>query len=265
MSSRHQPPVNEVVLSVGLQPQDALIGPRLPEILGDWFEEFPDIVTVPPYEMPPEPRGVNKPRPSFFPAFEIHATTPRPRYWLTAADKPYLLQVQSDYLALNWRRQDHLGAYVHYETIRERFRDLLETVSDGLRRRAGELVPLRAELTYVNLIEPNPLWSRPSELQGLLAMRLPDQDLHEAVALGYSKSLRRDDIWLGRMHVNLQSAYDMASADERLSVNLTSRTTDLAEPTLQGSLDFLDVAHEATNETFRSLMTPAALSIWGMT
>lgn len=173
--------------------------------------------------------------------------------------------MQSDYLALNWRRPDHLDAYVHYEAIRERFSDLLETVGAGLRRRAGELVPLRAELTYVNLIEPNPLWSRPNEVHRLLAMALPDQDLHEGVALGYSKSLHRDDLWLGRMHVDLQTAYGVASDDVRLSVNLTSRTADLVEPTLQATLDFLDVAHEATNDTFRKLLTPAALAIWGLT
>ncbi len=262
MSDQQRPPVNEVVLSLGLAPQDALIGPRLPELLGRWFDEFAEIQTVPPYDIPVEQQGFKSPVGNSFPGFEILSTAPRPRYWLTATGNPYLVQIQSDYIALNWRRQA-TEEYVRYDAVRERFTDLIKTVAANLQRRGGALLPVKAELTYINIIAPNAAWSRPSDAHSLFAFQFPDQESYDSVLFGYSKPLRIDDTWTGRMHVNLQTVYDMISDEPRLSLNLTSRSTPLPSD-LAAGLEFLDHAHGATNRTFRKLLTPAARTIWGL-
>ena len=264
MSTTQQPPVNEVVLSIAIAQQDALSGPRLSEVLGDWFREFPDVQTVPPYEMPPETPLPHPGPKSGIAAFELVTGVPMLRYWLTSANEPYLIQVQPDYLALNWRRRDARSEYVHYEAIRERFSAFLRTVADALGDRGGALLPTRAELTYVNVIEPNALWRRSSEAHNLFAIEFSDADDYEQLSLGYTKAVRSGGEWRGRLRVTLQGGHDLLKDEPRLLLNLTARSGSLTEPTEAAALGFLDESHEAINRTFLALLKPEARELWGL-
>lgn len=255
------PPVNEVVLSVAVEPQDLLEGPHLHHVLGHWFDELPDIAVQPPYAMP-----VESPFPGIggMPFVFGLGMTPPTRYWLSSPEQPYLVQVQRDYLALNWRRGPSKDDYVTYEVLRARFEDFLDGVRSRLADRGRRLAVQRAELTYVNLIEPNNVWQELAQLPELLALNLPDLGTADAVSFATSRSLLDGGSWIGRLHVQLQSGYDLAKNTPVLSLNLTGRSGGLAGNEVSACLAFLDRAHTELNATFLRLIRPAAREHWGL-
>lgn len=259
-----RPPVNEVICSVAVERTEALIGPYLHDVLGHWFSDLPEVRQVPPYDMPPEPESVKQGLGVQFRPFELLAGSDAPRYWLTTPGQPWLVQVQGDYLALNWRAGHTPDPYVRFETVRERFADLLSVVGQGVARRNGNLVPVRAEMTYVNIIEPNAVWRRVNDLSDLLAFRLPDSEAVESVGINYAKELRGDDLWAGRVHVSLGSGYDVIADEARLHLNITARSGPLHARSVDGAFGFLDLAHESINSTFLGLLTSKAREVWGL-
>jgi len=266
VGDRQAPPVNEVALAVGFAPEDLLLGPLLPQVLGPWFQDRDQITIAPPYEMPLETPSGQDAWSGNAPPFEIRAiATPEPRYWITSGGDVYVLQVQRDYIALNWRRRNPTQEYVHFDALRARFADILSTVQGNLAAMGRALAPNKAELTYVNLIEPNEIWSSPSETHHLLNLRFPDEDDYEQISLSYAKEMRNESgAFVGRLRVNLQPSTDWATQQARLNLNLTARSGQLTSKTAEDALDFLDVAHELANETFLGLLTDEAAANWGL-
>jgi uncharacterized protein (TIGR04255 family) len=236
----------------------------LPDILGRWFTDRSEINTAPPYAMTAESPAIQGPWIGIGP-IELQPNTIEPRYWITLKDNAYVIQVQRDYLALNWRRRHVDEEYVHYDTLRQRFADLLSVVEENLSA-AGELLgPERAELTYVNVIEPNQLWETPSQTHRLFAFHFSDEDDYEQVTAAYSKSMRDPGgVFLGRVHVSLQPSIDWAKEQPRLNLSLVARSSKLAESTSGQALSFLDAAHISLNQTFSRLLTDDAARQWGI-
>jgi uncharacterized protein (TIGR04255 family) len=262
-----QPPVNEVSLSVALAPQDLLIGPRLPEILGSAFSRYSKIEVVPVYNMPVEypspqesfPRS-GIPRLEFVPAGGVE-----PRYWLVSDDDVYVVQVQRDYLAFNWRRREPGQEYVRYSTIRANFSEVSSTIQENLTAKGGQLLPQRAELTYVNVIAPNAVWRSLSDIHRLIAIRFAESSSYEQLAFSYSKALyEQDGPWIGRLHVALNPVYDWMKDEPRLTLNITARSGNFSKPSIGAALNFLDVAHNYINSTFLDLLTAEAREMWGL-
>lgn len=99
-------------------------------------------------------------------------TFPLPRFWFHNTTHPTLIQVQRNAFFINWRLLPELGdnAYPHYETVAKDFWQELETYKSFVQEIVGgKLDPIqRCELTYVNLIPPNELFSTPSEFTRVL-------------------------------------------------------------------------------------------------
>lgn len=267
MTDSRQPPVNEVVLSVALAPQDLLIGPRLPEILGPLFNEYNKIEVAPPYNMPPEyPSPQDGWLRSSAPRVEVvPAGGMEPRYWLISEDDIFVIQAQRDYLAFNWRRRETGKEYVRYEAIRARFEEILGTVEANLVAKGGRLLPERAELTYINVIAPNPAWRSPSDTHRLFAVDFPDSQNYEQLAFSYSKALfEPGGPWIGRIHVALNPTYDWLKEEPRLSLSITARSGKLSSQSVDAMFGFLDVAHDSINNTFKGLITAQACKTWGL-
>jgi uncharacterized protein (TIGR04255 family) len=268
VTGSRQPPVNEVVLSVALAPQDLLIGPRLPEILGSFFNKYNKIEVVPPYNMPHEYQSPQDgllrngtPRLELVPTGGIE-----PRYWLTPEDNIFVIQVQRDYLAFNWRRREGDQEYVRYDTIREHFGEILSTAGLNLAAKGGQLLPERAEVTYINVITPNPVWKSPSDTHRLFATNFSDSQDYEQFAFSYSKALfEPDGPWVGRMHVTLNPTYDWLKEEPRLSLNITARSSKFNDSNLDTVFNFLDLAHRSIDSTFLRMLTAEAREMWGLT
>ena len=260
-----RPPVNEVVWSVAVERTPALIGPYLPDVLGPWFAELAEVQPVFPYEMPVEHVDLRQGYAGRQnPIMELLPIPDAARYWLTSPGQPWLVQVQNDYLALNWRAGHSSEPYVGFDAMRLRFESLLGQVHVGLERRGADLRPLRAEMTYINIIEPNSLWEHVNDLHRLLAVEVPDSQGTERLSLAYSKGLQVQEAWAGRVHVTLDTGYDPVKDAPRVALTITARSGSLSSSTTEGSLGFLNAAHAHIEQTFLGLLTPSARKEWDL-
>lgn len=259
-----RPPVNEVVWSIALERTSALIGPYLPDVLGQWFTELPQVQQVFPYQMPVEHADLRQGAIPQNPVIELLPMPESARYWLTAPKQPWLVQVQNDYLALNWRAGHSDEPYVRFDAMRERFTSLLAEVEAGLQRREAQLRPVRAEMTYINVIEPNNLWQRVSDLDRVLVIRVPGNQDAERIAVAYSKGLRVNDVWSGRVHLALDTTYNPIKDAPQVGLTITARSGTLKDASVQGGLEFLGAAHDEIERIFLGLITPEARGEWGL-
>ncbi len=258
-----RPPVNEVVLSVALTPQAALSGPLLAAVLGEWFQSHPGIQTVPRYDMPPEPEDFGGPIPGV--GLQVIAALPEPRYWLISPDDREVVQVQPNYLALNWRRRDMPPDYPGYPALRDRFVGLLVATQAGLNRQGGSLQPTRAEITYINVIQPSAEWSSHPETHKLINFVVADAMEYERLSFSFSQIITTDEQGLvGRLHVMLQPSFDWLKQEPQLTLTITCRSTDLRDQSVAAALSFLDLAHERANLVFLGLVTENARRAWGL-
>jgi len=253
------------VLSVALARQSALSGPLLSDVLGDWFQTHPRVEIAPPYEMPPETPGlVATPQ---APPFQVIMAAPMfPRYWLVSPDDQELVQVQTNYLAINWRRRDATHDYPGYDEMRTRFVSLLQTAESGLSRHQGTLKPTRVELTYINLLHPDNIWSSHEGTHKIVALTVPNGLDYERLSFTYSQALvDSEKQFSGRLHVVLNPAVDWIKQEPQLILTLTARSADLADQNIDAALHFLDLAHIAAEDSFHRLISEAARQVWGLT
>jgi uncharacterized protein (TIGR04255 family) len=257
-----RPPINEVVFSVGLARQVALSGPQLPAILGKWFSEHPRVETAPPYEIPPEPAELI----GAFQAPSLQLITQQiPRYWLISPDDQELVQVQPDYLALNWRFRNEANHYPGYREMKRRFSDLLETTRAGLSLHQGTFKPARAELTYINVIRPGALWSSHEDTHKLINAVLPSGAVYEQLSFAYSRQLAtRSDKFTGRLHVTVTPVVDWIKREPQLNINFTARSADFKNADVEPILAFMDLAHSEIEDSFKRLFSEEARSAWGL-
>jgi uncharacterized protein (TIGR04255 family) len=253
-------PVNEVVLSVCFQPEELLAGPLLSETLGPIFADRTSIQTVVPYTMPLENE---RPWTTQLP-FELQQVSADPRYWIIARENAYVTQVQTTYLALNWRRQDPGQEYVHYEELRRRFVSTVETIRANLAKHDRSLNPIQAELTYVNVISPDANWADLGEAHRIFQFTAPSIQHHEYLAFSFANRMTdTGGRFVGRLHVNMQPGMDPLKDEPRLNLNITARSAALVGGS-DSYLSFLDAAHDLCNATFLDLLTPAAKENWGL-
>ncbi|WP_331445881.1 TIGR04255 family protein [Streptomyces xanthochromogenes] len=258
-----QPPVNEVVLSVAMVPQPTLIGPRIPEIFGPWYVEHQNVQVVQPYMMPIEQD------PAIGPAVPPGATLNftsviESRYWLNSADGAEVVQVQPDYLALNWKRTAPDQEYPHFAALRERFASLTTSASEGLQKFGGTVGPVRAELAYINLIEPNSLWGNLSEVHRILNVSSGLVEDYEQFSFATSLPIRDERDFHGRLHVTIQPSFDWLKAEPRIHLNITARSLNFPTSSCERAFSFFDRAHTVANRAFRNILTAEAREIWGV-
>lgn len=258
-------PVNEVVLAVAIRPQDALAGPRLSQLLGTYAASHPRVQTVVPYEMPaelPHSAGITPPPQQI----EIVGLDLRPRFWFLSNDDTEIIQVQRDYIAFNWRRGGGDAPYVHYDSIRTKFADLLETLTSSLRELEGaEIQPIRTEITYVNIIRRNRLWHALSDAHKVFRLDFPQIDRYERLTFSVSRPITSVDGSLdGRLHLEIKSGFDWLKEEPALGLNITARSVDMHDGSLTKVTAFLDRGHDEANSEFRELLTEDARLLWNV-
>jgi len=247
---------------VGLARQVALSGPQLPAILGKWFSDHPRVETAQPYEIPSEPAELI----GAFQAPSLQLLTQQmPRYWLISPDDQELVQVQPDYLALNWRFRNETNQYPGYLEMRRRFSDLLETTKSGLSNHQGVFRPTRAELTYIDVIRPGALWSSHEDTHKLINLVLPSDASYEQLSFAYSRQLTaRSDKFVGRLRVTVTPVVDWIKQEPQLNLNFTARSADFQDADVRPILEFMDLAHSEIKDSFNRLISEEALSAWGL-
>lgn len=149
-----RPPVVEVVGSVAFAEMSAPSFLGLAELWrGAWSETFPSFDLRPRYAVPHESFASKVGGPGAV-SVEMQAVPPFPRVWLTSADQQHLMQVQSDWFAVNWRRKDAAGDYDRWPARRAAFEARWAEFSEWLRVRGENTDPTQFEVTYINHIHP---------------------------------------------------------------------------------------------------------------
>jgi uncharacterized protein (TIGR04255 family) len=280
MGATGRPPVNEVVLSVSFESQPVLSGPQLLVTLAPLFEEFPQVEEQMPYEMEPEyPIEEQIVRPQGPPVRFFAGNAPMEhRYWLTRdASDEYLIQVQSNYFALNWRDRGNASRYPGFDTLQRAFTERFEKFKQLVSRRSGDkILPGHGEFSYINLVRPDSLWASHNEIQNVLSLGATVLEDVEQFNLAYSRVLAdTDGSFLGRVHTSAQTGYQPKSEDEiflprnlgdlspLVNISLTARSAPLHSSS-EGLTNFFDYAHRGLTAAFISLLTDAALEEWGL-
>jgi uncharacterized protein (TIGR04255 family) len=143
-------PLVEVALSVQFQPLQMFTSAHAGEF---WQLIKPDFSVS--QEQPPlapigeffsQPRGAPN-----FPPFTIQMGTMGIRNWFSTSDGTYLLQLQRDRLALNWRKTSTGSVYPRYPAIRKKFVELFELFAGFVERSGlGKCEINIHEATYIN-------------------------------------------------------------------------------------------------------------------
>lgn len=132
---------------------------------------------------------------------------PMPRFWLTSKDKSHLLQLQRNALLLNWRRGPNT-AYPSFEPVKEEFDKIFSVFLNFVRSiNPDTTVSIdRAELAYMNIVEPSEYWKSVSDVVTIIpsispiSMGVPETSLE---AFNFSQTM---------------------NVEPRLSVNVTVRS-----------------------------------------
>lgn len=269
MTSQAEAPVNEVVLSISFPRSEYLTGPFLGTILGDLVKRYPQVEQQAPYEIPVEvPSSKNAAVGAVAMQGQIvFSSQPmEPRYWLTAPDNIALVQVQANYLAYNWRRKSENQNYPGFERLAEEFKGIKDEVSEKLGAVHQEVIkPERAEITYINIIAPNSLWSTHSEMNRVIAVSFPESAEAQQLTFSYSKEITSGaGDFLGRVHVSVQPAVSIATGGPLINLTVTARSANLDQDVPDAYEDFLRLAHDCATDSFRSLTTADARESWGL-
>lgn len=279
MSTVPRPPVNEVAISISFEPQPVLESPRLMIGLGQILTEFPQVTAVPPYEMAMEqPSEEQVLRPAIPKIQFVDSSQMQRRYWFTTSEaSPLLLQVQPNYFALNWRRQDGEDYYPGFEYLREKFDHYLALLQEAVTGQGGELLQItQLELTYINILRPDEVWGSIKDLRKVIDLDVPGIDRFEQVNLAYSEPVTTEaGLFYGRLHAAVATGYQpkaetaelrpLSTADLIPVINLsvTTRSGKITENVATVSQRF-DPAHDTVTESFKSLTTDAARRNWGL-
>jgi len=279
MTTVAKPPVNEVVISISFQPQPVLEGPRLLIGLDRILEDFPQITEVSPYEMPAEHPFEEQVLQPTVPQIQfISSPQTQRRYWLTESKSSSLLvQIQSNYFALNWRRLEGGAHYPGFELLREKFGHYLSLFESATISKGGKpLTVSQLELTYINLLRPDELWGATKDLPRVINLSVPGMERFEQLNLAYSEPVWTDPgSFYGRLHAAVATGYLPKTEPAELrplrtpdlipiiNLSITTRSARL-DQSVEDVGQHFDVAHDAVTGAFRSLTTEDARRNWGL-
>ena len=160
-------PVAEVALSTQFGPLEKLRLAHLGLLWGRFRELYPVIQEHNPLANPVEQFG-QKPSTPQRNRVEI-SDTPEARFWFLDEPGSHLIQVQRDRFVRNWRGTG--DDYPRYERIRKSFIEDYTTFVEFLEKeKIGSPETRQVEVTYVNHIFANDVWSQPGEADHVFAV-----------------------------------------------------------------------------------------------
>ncbi len=261
-----KPPVVEVALSVAFEPM-----PLVPPLVGLFWDdlyrdELPHIEQVGPVEPQVEKFGGPRSRGPQV-RFELLEQPPPNRFWFKDESGRNLLQLQQDWLARNWRRQEDGEEYPRYPSIRGPFAADLANLQSFMRDRGlAEPKPVQCEVVYVNHIVAGDAWSDWSELSDVVSCwsDSPTADFLpriEEATFNSQYLIASEDGPVGRLHAELRPGTRKSDDAKLFVLTITAR----GEPTsldTDGLLAFHDLGHEWIVRGFTELTTERMHEEW---
>jgi len=181
-----------------------------------------------------------------------------------------MLQLQSDTLIHNWRKQTSDPAeYPRYPSIRKAFEEDLLAFAEFLRSDlSAELALQQVEITYINHIAREDVWQTHAEPEKVVKILATDPVPPELAAAEdtqvHARRLLRSSngTFLGRLHIDLQPAFRLPGMEPIFVLTLTARGAPLSADA-GGVLGFLDLGRQAIVRGFTALTTDAMHTAWG--
>lgn len=177
---------------------------------------------------------------------------PLPRFWFSSESHPTLIQIQRNAFLLNWRRGP-AGDYPHYEYVSEEFWKEFEAYKRFIQDPVGGNLDVieRCELTYVNLITPNEVFTAPAQLRNMLPLlaSLSDVETDGRTLAGMNATVayRVDSTLLIDVAVRLGKRADNQELVAVLELKAHGTPGDLS---LEGARAWYDSAHGAIYQLF---------------
>ncbi len=260
-----EPPLAEVALSVQFEPLLGLLTPHMGLLWQEFRERFPKLEEKPPLNPIIERLGGHRANQSI--PLELFSTPPSPRLWFVDKSERELIQIQQDRFIHNWRKVKGKDEYPRYELrIRKSFFDNLKLFIDFLKKeKLGDLVPNQCEVTYVNhiILEKN---DRHKDLSkyfiGWNERYSSSSPLDvEDINLKTRHIIKQKDDFLGRLHLNIDSAINSKDNSMMYVMTLTVRGKP-NDTSIEAVMDFIDKGREHIVRHFDSCTTPYAHNIW---
>lgn len=258
-----KPPVVEVAIGVQFAPLTSVKSAHMGLLWSRFRNEFPK--TEDQMTLSRAFEKFDKPEP---PEILFEPATVTPRCWMLTEDGSSLLQVQQDRLVRNWRKVGPNTGYPRYAALRESFRVSVEEFQKFLaEEKLGTLKPDLCELTYIDNIEKGGIWEQFGQIDRVVtAWKNPTSEefvlFPEAVDLKVRYILPDvDGKPVGRLHLNLDPVYRSSDRMAMLRLQTIARGTPMGEG-LEGVLNFLDIAHEATGAAFLALTSKEIQRSW---
>src|SRR5580704_6740801 len=148
-----KPPLEEVIVGAYFTQPIPLRSEHVGLFWSEVRKELPVIQQQP--ELPP-PFGPTQ----AFGFISLGELYPMPRFWLVSEDESFLVQVQKNAFFLNWRKRN--AEYPRFDAVKKRFDVYYAALVDFVSRELRTEMPLiqATELTYSNLVDEYPHWSR---------------------------------------------------------------------------------------------------------
>jgi uncharacterized protein (TIGR04255 family) len=258
------PPVTEVVAAVRFAelPVPVVIQ------LGDWWgsavaQDFPSISEQPPYDPPIEQFDRTLRRDIGF-NFQLESLPPRRRLWFSSPNGTELIQLQSNWLACNWRKTSPTEVYGRWPARRESFARWLKSLIDWCKSRGVDLVFEQCEVTYINHIEPiDGVWRTHGDVGNLIeplrgASTLPGVELERTVWQAQYRIPGQSV----RLNVALQPVNRVENDMPAYQLELTARGNPAAN-TAEGVLATLDAGRRSIVNSFAAMTSAGAQEKWG--
>lgn len=259
-----RPPVNEVVISVQFEP---VAGLTTAHLAAWWHDEartrYPKAGERPPVDAQVEQFDSTGPVLSL----QFGAPVAPVALWLFNDGETELVQLQANRFTRNWTRSPNEG-YPSYATLKPRFDQDFGSLCDHLSGQGfPPLVVTQCELTYLNPIVPDDNWSRPGQINEIIApwsgeFSEPFLLEPEGVQLraGWVVEFQGDRV--GRFTTEVGPL--AGAGPPRILVTLQSRLRPLAAG--QAGIDAsLDLSHDWIVRGFASLTTRQMWTTWGRT
>lgn len=240
------PPVVEVVCGVAFDPIPELASAHFGVLWGQFADEFPLTTDQHPLRLVPDDAepGVQ---------VNLGVGQPTPRVWFLSEDEGRLIQVQRDRFHYNWRLRADGEAYPRYPKVYEDFKKYLAVFRDFLEKGGvAPLKPLQYELSYVNRIAEDAVWSGPQQV-GRVFPDLGWRDTDERFLPGpdfVAAQLRFPmPEGAGRLYANIAPVRRKETGAREFALDLTARGAAGTRPVDE----WFELAHEWITQGFADL------------
>jgi uncharacterized protein (TIGR04255 family) len=255
------PPVIEVVCGVTFHELPGLLTPHIGRLWERYRSDYPKCQEMPPLAHvielgPPEHQEIALPE-----------MLPMTRVWLIHGQETGIIQLQRDRFLHNWKKVRPQDEYPEYSRVIEMFGQHLTTFESFLtEERLGEVQPVQYEMTYVNHIPFDKVWSNLSQI----AMVLPDfswrseseRFLPAPELVNWRTSFLLPDS-AGRLHVSARIGRRAIDQEPVLVLDLTARGFP-RDATRSTMWQWFDLAHEWIVRGFTDITGERMRkSVWG--